>query len=180
MAEIIPDSVFSNPLDVVRFVNHNVSSKEEDNYAEEVASHLRELLSSKNVDANLSISRGQIGSVTHPLIKIWNIDYGTIGILVNKNILTVMQLKYGKTSSAIQEIERLRRQADGSDNVARRRMAESDSGCCGCLGYFMDSNDAKKKRKEADNISYDPAELASEEYWKRDVLSCIDSLGRGI
>lgn len=179
MAEniVITDQMLSNPLRIERYVHVTVrSSAEEQSFAQDIEKELVQLISQRRIDAKVYSQAAKAGNAYHPIIVVYNNNYGSIGLLLNKNILTAIMLQEGKTSQAMYRKEYL---TNASQHETQRQANTATDGCCGCMEFLYHGHESNKASREAKEIQYDPLELASEEAWKRDVLACIDDIGKG-
>lgn len=173
---VITDQMLMDPLRVERYVYVTVkNSKEELAFAESISKELGMLLSQRRIDARVYSETAKVGHATHPIIFVYNNNYGKIGLVINKNILTAIMIEAGKTSQAMNRKANLN---SYSEHQLDRQMHTQTDGCCGCMEFLSHGHESNKAAKEARQIEYDPLELAAEEAWKRDVLGCIDDMGK--
>ena len=196
-------------IDIVRFEKVNVRDNptSEQNFASALQNRLNKLLRQYNVSADVIMDIANSGEKTHPLIRITNEKYGSIGLLVNRNIITVIRLRYGKVTELINKQEQLRQSSASNKSASKWNAAgtaasavgvgshffrDSDpfdpfAGCgtlgCNsilgtynCLSGLNKSSKARRQRKEAQKIQYDPSELSFEQAWEADIMRIISEL----
>lgn len=173
---VITDRMLADPLRVERYVYVTVkNAKQEQEFASKIESEMKQLISQRKVDARCYSETAKVGSANHPIVYVYNLNYGKIGLIINKNIVTAIMIEAGKTSQAINRKANLE---EYSQHQLNRQMGTQTDGCCGCMEFLSHGHESSKAAKEAKQIEYDPLELAAEEAWKRDVLSCFDDVGK--
>ncbi len=179
------EALSSYTLDLIRFVRATVSPgyNSEALFAEDIAKRLSQLFKEKRIDALISFDIGQCGSAKHPLVRVSNRDYGAIGLLINKNIVTVIRLIEGTITTKMKEQQRTKQQyeAEAEWNRQKSREAFASGGFIGVIAGFANEGASSKASKKAASVGstydYDPSELVFEQAWERDVLKCIDLIG---
>ena len=97
----------------------NVNPNNEEAFAEQVLGRMRSLLSSYGVSANVTAASARCGNVRHPMVEVWNEKYGALGLMVNKNMIQVIRLRYGQVTEMMYRQEQLRNASSGYKTASK-------------------------------------------------------------
>ena len=159
-------------------VSDNMSQDDEMKLANQIVANLHNSLRERGLSTKVLPDWAQCGNVVHPLIRLVSEkNYGSIGLLLSRSLVSVVCLSYGKNRNLMLKQEELRNKSQYLNQKLTRWGNYTDgSGVGNVIGLANQQKDMKMVKDlsaAANSIQYDPTELLWEQEWENDVLSLI-------
>lgn len=170
-------------IDMIRFVDATVTPgfQGESVFANEIIRRLNILLKQEKVDAKTSLETALLDTYRHPLIRVSNDAYGAIGLLVSKNIVSVLKLRDGRITATLKRFENEKARLKAESDYRDSKIGNSGGGLLGFASDMYNIDASSKAHSRAmdigSNYHYDPTELLFEQAWEKDVIKCINMIG---